>query len=888
MEAQVGSWHATPVSSIARLPIPLMHVPRPSPREQWHAVLLALLCSVMFLGEALIPGRALVPFPPELGTIEGAVARAEGMDPDELYRGAMCMGDKYSQSLAWDRIMQDRMRSGEIPLWTKDIAGGATFVPQMAQVYQPWNLMLLFVPSVEIYGYWYLLHQVLFGWLAYRFFRRISCSHGAALLGVVASVLGLWTQCRVHHNVVLTAALSLWPMLSAIHAIARGGRLRDTAILAIWTGLTWMSGFVVIALQISYLCVGFALLQCLTQERGARFKSLVWCGLGMGLGAVLSSAHMLPVLMASQDSGRPVLTLEHLVDTSLEWDHVLSFVWPDLFAWAGDYFHRDQPDLVRPPLSTLAFFRQAVETPGYNWVECAFAFGIVPLACVVAAFCQRQRRWLAIYFGAAVVFALGLATGTDGFTNIGRLLPGLMDTNAKRNVFMLAFAATILAVMGADRVLAKGSKIVMLVLAAIAVVSGVAMVWLWSATPDDLIALIAKWGVQFSGNPAIDQVGGDVNQIIGWMKLNAWPNEAQANLDQLRATFTRTTIVAVGGFVALFLREPRRVLLLIFVTMIELLHAGHGAIVAVESERVTTPPAIVQPVFDAQEEAPGVRPRFQRLGDPGDKKATTMYWPNFAGFQGIEDLAAYNPLPPARQDEFFLAIEPDEKGKVSVTWGGAGISWFRRDKSMQHPMLDVMGVRYFLSSREVTMPNIVDRTPGGLPGPHRLYERTSCLPRATFVPRAVVIADKAERLAAVGRADRDVKNELILEDPDAPKPSGSSVDASVEIVSHVDEEVVLRVTCEGDGYLRLADPYDAGWIATVDGEEVPVYPADHYLRAVYLEKGEHDVVFSYRAGRVVWPQRISLLALLIIGGLWIAHMRRTTANMLLPPTTEDS
>ena len=207
----------------------------------------------------------------------------------------------------------------------------------------------------------------------------------AALIGVVAAVLGLWTQCRVHHNVVLTAALSLWPMLSAIHAITRGGRFCDMAVLALWTGLTWMSGFVVIALQISYLCVGFALLQSMANERGNRLVGLVLCGISMALGSMLSSAHMLPVLMASSESGRPAMTMANLVQHSLEWDHALTFLWPDLFAWSGDWFHRDQSDLVRPPLSTLTFFRQPVETAGYNWVECTFAFGVAPGG-------QRLRR----------------------------------------------------------------------------------------------------------------------------------------------------------------------------------------------------------------------------------------------------------------------------------------------------------------------------------------------------------------------------------------------------------------------------------------------------------------------------------------------------------------
>ena len=244
---------------------------------------------------------------------------------------------------------------------------------------------------------------------------------------------------------------------------------------------------------------------------------------------------------------------------------------------------------------------------------------------------------------------------------------------------------------------------------------------------------------------------------------------------------------------------------LLAITAIELLHIGGGAIVVIDAERVTTPPAVVQPVFEAKEEAPGVRPRFQRLGDPDDQKATTMYWPNLAGFHGIEDLGAYNPLPPARQDEFFLAIEPDEEDKASVTWGGAGISWFRRDVSMQHPMLDVMGVRYFLSSREVTLPNAVDRTPAKTPPPHRLYERTSCLPRATFVTRSVVIEDKSKRLEAIQNADRDARNEVILEDPTAPKLAGGAANATVEIVAHEDERVVIRVSSDGEGYLRLLE-----------------------------------------------------------------------------------
>src|SRR5688572_22011762 len=186
-------------------------------------------------------------------------------DPADAFRGNVGMGDKYLQSLCWDRVMQDRFRASELPRWTNDIGGGAPFVPQMAQPWQPINVLLLVWPSEQWYGWWFLVHQVLFGGLAYGFLRRIGCGHGAGLLGVVCASLGLWTQCKLHHNVILTAALSLWPMLSAVHELVAEGstgaeRRRWLAWLALWTGLSWCSGFVVVSLQVTYLTVGFAVL----------------------------------------------------------------------------------------------------------------------------------------------------------------------------------------------------------------------------------------------------------------------------------------------------------------------------------------------------------------------------------------------------------------------------------------------------------------------------------------------------------------------------------------------------------------------------------------------------------------------------------------------------
>jgi hypothetical protein len=184
--------------------------------------------------------------------------------------------------------------------------------------------------------------------------------------------------------------------------------------------------------------------------------------------------------------------------------------------------------------------------------------------------------------------------------------------------------------------------------------------------------------------------------------------------------------------------------------------------------------------------------------------------------------------------------------------------------SLSHPLCDLYGIRFVVTRDAVpTHAQLLDRTPP-FTGAVHLHERTTTLPRATFVRNVDLLPDREQRLAALSVPQRDVAHRIVLEDPAAPRPTaGDDGGSEVEIVAHHDERVVVRVRSERDGYLRLADPYDAGWRAHVDGAPAPVFVADHYLRAVYVAAGEHEVVFTYDAPRVVWPLRLSLVALLV-------------------------
>ncbi len=859
----------------------------PIGRRQWlWATLVACVCAALFLRDALLPGRALVPHPPELFDVVMAEAHAAGrFDPVDAFRGSVGMQDKYLQSLCWDRVMQDRFRAGELPRWTNDIAGGAPFVPQMAQPWQPINALLLLLPSEQWYGWWCFVHLALFGVFAYAFLRRLGCVHGAALLALVAAELGLWTQCKVHHNVIWTAALSLWPMLSAAHALCAdgvrdGARRRAVGWLGIAAGLSWSTGFVPVALQATYLTSGAALLFAVGAPRGDRLRRLVPVGLGLLLGALAATANMAPILQAAAESSRAgTWGADELQGLGLDWDHALGLLWPDLLAWPADRFYAPAGagapfDFVtRMPWSQFVLIAQPLrpsdQSAFQSYVETACGIGVVPLAAALTAFGGRHRG-LALACAVAALASFGCATADEPFLALARALPGYAAGDLRRQLFTTAAMLVVLSGLGADRLL-RGARPLATValLVAVLVASTAALGWLAAPRDDAAFARqVAELIVADGDHPQVRAIGGDAAVATAWLQRDAMPGEAAHNRQRLQATATRALAAAMLGLVGLLLAAGPRAALWLAATAAELLHAGSGPAQTVPAARLTTVPRVLTPIADATP-SNGDRPRLGRLTANAARKDTALPG-NLPGFLRLEDSGAYNPLPKARYEQFFGAIDR------TAPYGGAGVGSFHEPAALTHPLCDLFGVRFVLT-REAVPPDarLVDRTPPGC-GVFRLYERTTALPRATFVQQVDQLPDAAARLAALGARDRDVGRRVALEDASAPAADPTTpANARVDLVSRRDERVVVRVRTDAAGFLRLADPWDAGWRATRGGAPTPIYVADHHLRAVHVPPGEHEVVFTYDGWQVVWPLRLTLLAYAL--ALWLVGSGRRRA-----------
>lgn len=166
-----------------------------------------------------------------------------------------------------------------------------------------------------------------------------------------------------------------------------------------------------------------------------------------------------------------------------------------------------------------------------------------------------------------------------------------------------------------------------------------------------------------------------------------------------------------------------------------------------------------------------------------------------------------------------------------------------------------------------------------------LYENLSAGPRAWMVhdfqleepgrdtTAELPEASNLERVLAAGFDPR--RTALLSAAPDRTLgPPGRPALVEVRDPSH--HRVEIDVDVDAAGVLVLADIWYPEWHVYVDGEPRKLLRANHALRAVELEAGEHLVEFRYVASahrRGTWIRNASLL-LIVMGGVLPAVWRR--------------
>lgn len=156
----------------------------------------------------------------------------------------------------------------------------------------------------------------------------------------------------------------------------------------------------------------------------------------------------------------------------------------------------------------------------------------------------------------------------------------------------------------------------------------------------------------------------------------------------------------------------------------------------------------------------------------------------------------------------------------------------------------------------------------------RVWKYTGALPRALFTTSYIVANTPQQEIDDLYDPKTNLTSTVLFEtNPKYPLQPVTKVHTNVNITSYQLNSVTLDTDSDADGYVVLTDNYYPGWTATVDGRNTAVLRADYTLRAVYVPKGRHSVIFQYAPKSVIIGAVISVFAVVILALLLIVRRR---------------
>lgn len=171
--------------------------------------------------------------------------------------------------------------------------------------------------------------------------------------------------------------------------------------------------------------------------------------------------------------------------------------------------------------------------------------------------------------------------------------------------------------------------------------------------------------------------------------------------------------------------------------------------------------------------------------------------------------------------------------------------------------LRMTNTRYLISQKSLQSPilQFVQRA-----GNENIYELNSALPRAWFVDSVVVQPDKQQTLAFMQSPEFDPGKMVILDKTPNEGVSGKAYSGVVKTNKHEPQRYEFETSNANGGMFVLSEGgYPPGWQATVDGESVEVFQANHFQQAIWVPAGDHQIVFQFHSKTfttALWLSRI--------------------------------
>jgi O-antigen/teichoic acid export membrane protein len=253
--------------------------------------------------------------------------------------------------------------------------------------------------------------------------------------------------------------------------------------------------------------------------------------------------------------------------------------------------------------------------------------------------------------------------------------------------------------------------------------------------------------------------------------------------------------------------------------------------------------------------------RLTSFDDKGEKPFNA----NSGWLFNLQDVRGYDSIIPRQYTDYMAAIEPQNELQFNRVQPIA--NW----QSLNSPLLDVLGVKYIISTQPLDELPKLERVWEG--EGVLVYENLAAAPRAYMLPAGTAVV-APDPLAAMGSYDPRFHVVIAEDDWDGPPPATSEPAEYVPaaVTAYSNREVVVEAAVTEPSWLVLNDSYFPGWRvwvrpsgASSDAEtELPLTRVNGNFRGVQLEPGSWIVRFRYSPNSFLLGGLASFMGMIVL------------------------
>jgi hypothetical protein len=821
---------------------------------------LAVYAPALFGGKVLLPAD-IVP----LMRPWGVTAREHF--PDFRFAQNQMHGPIF-EYYSWRHYARERIRAGEVPLWNPyELSGNVLLANSQSAVLYPPNLLLYIMPLPAGINMVTALHTFLSGFFLFGLLRALRLRPPAALTGALVwmfcGVQLVWTEFQTP-----TAALCWLPgMLWAWERFAQTGSGRMAVFGAGGAvAMTLLAGHLHFAFYALLAFCLYALWRSVTpllQKRSLApppFRPLVTLFGVFAFGITLSLCTLLPVMEMGRMNHRAGKTsYASAIGLRLPWENLLTLFQPNLFGNPRDYVSLDAQG---KPTSGNSYWGQ------FNFVEYTAYLGIPALILagvgVAASFrktgnapttqrpndptTQHPARFFAFLAALGLLMALGTPVCLLFFYGV----PGYQQFNATaRALCLFSFAGAALAAFGAQTLLGATDE----------TRKRVGRMASWSVGVVALVGLAA-----FPGTALLWKVQDAQGNAVPRLLTDDWLGYSLAGM----AHFLVFALLTEFVFWSLLRRSkqagasipPPSSFLLPVIAAADLLVWGFGFNPVTEPTmlgyRTETTDFLRRTGVD----------RTVSLETPG-RGIKSFIVPNYNAVAGYREVQGADSLHSRRYHRLIEAAVLSMRPDLGAAFPEPNTV---RVPGIQHPLFNLLNVRYLTSEPDVTPPG--DQLRRVADTELVIWENPNALGPAWVVSEVGRIETLEDFLAYFKRPDFDARRMAVLEQSLPFLSDSKAVTSSTtRMTAFSPHRLVYQVETTANGLLVMSEPFFPGWRARVDGKPVEMMVADYILRAVPVSPGPHSVEVRYEPTSYRLGLYLTLVAMAVFTGFWGSRKR---------------